>query len=219
MRHTFLTFILIAFFTTLKAQNNNLIIGISSSLDFNSYAFVEDFGPIVYEGKLNYSAGIVLKYSLNGRFSISTKALFSTKNFQEIIDFGHYSPIDPNDPLLIRDAELAINYLNKFLDIPFELNYRLNRERKLGIYLSLGLVNSIQIDSDKKANFDTPISESKRYNDYLLSAKLGLGLFINLSKLGIFIEPQTRFYLNEVHNEFPNENPIHFGIEIQVLKI
>lgn len=207
---------LVGSLVSLKAQNSNLIFGISSSIDFNSYAFVDDSGPVDYQLKFNYSAGFVLKYAINDRLTATTKALYATKNFEESIDLNSYQTIHPSD-LSLLSGNFIIAYKNTYVDIPFELNYRLNPEYKTGMIVCFGVVNSFLIDYSTKMENSFLIEPLKKYNDYLLGVKLGFGLLFDIGQLGLQIEPQIKYYLTEVHNSYPDSNPIHFGIELQIL--
>ena len=57
------------------------------------------------------------------------------------------------------------------------------------------------------------------YKDFLVSAKIGMGSLIKTGKLGINIEPQIRWYLQKVYRGNFVENPVHFGIQLSLLKL
>ncbi|MBN8650362.1 MAG: hypothetical protein J0L67_02990 [Cytophagales bacterium] len=94
---------------------------------------------------------------------------------------------------------------------------KLNNSNKIDIVSTLGVLNSFQIGHKYKNSLAS--DDSKVYENYLLGLKTGLGFLFKLDNIGIYIEPQAGFYLNQVHTRFPEKNPIHFGLEIQVLKI
>jgi len=213
-----LTYILISMLPiTVTAQN--VYFGISGSIDYNSYRNIDKVGPSSYKGKINYCGGVVIQYNLNEKVSLKTKLIYATKNFQETIDLTMLIPIDPNDPVLTQEDEATIDYFNKFIEIPIELNYKLNKSKTFDLISSLGLVNSFQIDHDYKASESISVNNPKSYNDYLLGLKTGLGFLFRTNDVGIYFEPRIGVYLNTVHSSFPEKNPIQFGLEIQVLKI
>lgn len=184
------------------------------SLDFNSYVFVKDFGYFDSRGKLNYSGGVVLKYTLNERISFDAKFLYSTKNFKNKFDFERFRIIQPNDPL-VPDRGFEINYSNSYLDVPIDVLYTVNDNDNISAYAIIGLVNSFIIS---QSNDSQSIFQSDDvYNDYLISSKLGFGLLMKREHIGICLEPQLRIYLNKVHRSFPDSNPVHFGLEVKFL--
>jgi hypothetical protein len=202
----------------LNAQDNRLAFGVSASLDRNSYFAVKDVGPVDFKGRNNYSVGIIFRYSVTERITLSTKALYSTKNFKtELHDY--YAPIQGGDPVIIDDPEL--DYSNSFIDLPIEFNYKLNKGNKVEIFGVAGFVNSFQVAHKNEhvdiAELDN--QDAKTYQDYLLSTKFGTGFLFKSKKIGIYLEPQVRFYITKVHQGWPEERPIHFGLELQILKI
>lgn len=213
-----LTLLLLGFSSSLLAQNKKISIGLSASVDFNTYIGVGNRWAAEYAPRLNYSAGPVIKYYINERLSVNSGVLFSTKNIKERIDLDAFAALDPFDQVLRRPTDSDNLLLHSYLDIPVSLNYRIRDRDKIEMIVSLGLVNSFQISNKKKSDEDLSIQIAE-YNKYLLSSKIGWGLLMKRESFNLYIEPQARFYLSSVHARFPNKNPIHFGIEFQLIKI
>src|SRR5690349_474154 len=85
---------------TCFGQINKLKFGLSSSLDFNSYSFV-DYDPfeeiLTYKGVTSYSAGIILRQEISRKIFIKSGLYYSSKTFSETI---HPDQFD-TDPLII----------------------------------------------------------------------------------------------------------------------
>ena len=118
MRIIALLFILF-YSSQIAAQNRKFNLGLSSSIDYNSYMLVDDFGLFDLRGKINYSGGVVIKYNLNERIAIASRILYSTKNFKSEFDYSKFRVIVPNDPLL-PEGDTRIEFINHYLDIPLE---------------------------------------------------------------------------------------------------
>jgi hypothetical protein len=218
IKQLILTVLLILIETSLFAQNKKFLFGIGSSLDFNSYGLVKDLGPVSYAGKFGYSAGFTFRYIVNDKCWISSKLFYSTKKHEEIIDFTSYRSTDPFDQLLNKPTEVITKYSNSFIEIPIDFGYKLN-SKKIELYSVFGLVNSIRTTYSGEGElllFSN--GDEGKYANYLVSAKLGLGLLFKMKGLGLYIEPQTRIYLNKV-NPNDDQNPIQFGLELQLLKL
>lgn len=107
------------------------------------------------------------------------------------------TPIDPNDPVLEQEDKIESSYTTRFIELPFDVMLKLNKNDKFDFVSTLGVVNLFQIGS--KYNNSLATSESKVYENYLLGLKSGLGFLFRLDKIGIYIEPQVGFYVNQVH--------------------
>ncbi|MBX2841933.1 MAG: PorT family protein [Flammeovirgaceae bacterium] len=192
------------------------------SLDSNSYFLVKELSDAVnHQGKLNYSAGVIIYYDLNDRFTLKSKLLYSTKNFAITYDFQKLRDETFDGISVVKKA--TYQYFNSYIDIPLEIGYKLSENKHPG-YVTLGFTNSFLVGYDTKGYFFDPTPEKvKSYNDYLLSIKSGYGKLFKTKSLGIYLEPQFRIYLNRVmkfnKNNSPKQNPMHFGIELQLLKL
>lgn len=211
--------ILMCSFCLALGQKKDINFGLAFSLDYNSQVLVEDNPILELQGKTNISTGMVLHYGLNTKTSLSIKALYSTKNLQASTDFSSYKTTDPNDPLLNTSGKLITDYSNKYIDIPIDVSRQLWADQRLSLLGTIGINNSILIEHDAKIRGSAFNVSNKIYKDYLLSAKLGIGLFAIWEKFGLFIEPQVRFYINDVYENLHYQNPVHFGLECQLLKL
>lgn len=199
---------------TLYAQS--FYFGMGGAIDYNSYTGIDNLGIVDYKGSLGYRAGFALHYKLNSKLSLKSNLNYSVKRYKEIADLT-LIPIDPNDPVFGLEDKIESSYTTRFLELPFDVMLKLNKNNKFDIVSTLGVVNAFQIGS--KYNNSLANSESKVYENYLLGLKTGLGFMFRLANIGIYIEPQVGLYLNQVHTRYPERNPIHFGLEFQVLKI
>lgn len=212
-------FTLIILFASLSvnAQSRRTQIGLSSSIDFNTYFVEEDRWPADFRLRFNYSVGPVIRYALNDRLSLGSGVLLSTKNVNERLDLEAFRPIDPSDPILV-DIEPDRVLRNFYLDIPTVINYKFKEGEEVEFYGSLGFVNSLLLSSKENGRTDSRF-EILEYNEHLISTKIGAGVFIKKETLGLYIEPQIRIYLNDVHTARLVENPVHFGLEFQLVRI
>jgi hypothetical protein len=186
--------------------------GLGGAIDYNSYTGIDDFGIVDYKGSAGYRAGFVIQYNLNSKVSFKGKLNYATKSFKEVIDFSKI----PNDPL-IGESKVESQYINRFIELPLDVTFKLNKNERLDIVSTFGVINSFQIGREYKNSIAS--NDSKVYHDYLFGLKTGLGFLFKLDGIGIYLEPQVGFYLNQVHTRFPDRNPLHFGLEVQVLKI
>jgi len=189
--------------------------GIGGAVDYNSYTRIDNFGIVDYKGAMGYRGGFAFRYKLNSKVSFKSNLNYASKRYREVIDFT-LVPIDPNDPAYDQDKIESI-YITRFIEVPLDVMLKLNKKDKFDIVSTFGVVNSFQIGSKYINSLVT--SESKVYGNYLLGLKTGLGFLFRLDNVGIYIESQVGLYLNQVHTRFPERNPIHFGLEFQVLKI
>jgi hypothetical protein len=206
--------------TWLPAQDRKLSLGIGSSIDFNSYTFVDDRGAGEFKGQVSLSGGLLVRYTLNAKLWVGTKLFYSSKSYKEIIDLTKYKTTDPNDPILSTPSKIKISYSNKFLELPLEIGYKLYNG-KVEVFSTVGLINSFRIGYNGKISSDALNSNLDwgRYNGYLLSGKLGIGFLMKLKDgFGFYIEPQARIYINKVHTSL-DQNPFQLGIELQLLKL
>lgn len=206
----YLFFIVLSLTSFGQEQNDKkFVFGLGSSLDLSSYGLVDDRGPFTYRGDLGFSGGLIGRYSLNSKLWVGSKIYYSVKSYQEVLDYKKFAALNPNDPIYVGANEAYSKYGNSFLEIPAEAGY-LVKDGNTRFYSTFALVNSFQLsNSDRYGS----------YNSYLLSAKLGFGFLFPLNKLGIYIEPQTRFFLNNVQGQDRKMNPIQFSIELQLLKL
>lgn len=83
IKQLIITALLILAETSLSAQHKKFLFGIGSSLDFNSYGFVGNTGPIESNGKIGYSAGLTVRYQLNDKIWLDSRLLYSKKSYEE----------------------------------------------------------------------------------------------------------------------------------------
>ncbi|MBX2965814.1 MAG: outer membrane beta-barrel protein [Cyclobacteriaceae bacterium] len=224
MKRCFFFTILFLIALSVTAQDKKIRFGVSSSFDYNFYGTVTDYPWADYQGKVNFSAGFVFKYQLNERLFFLTKALYSTKNYKlkENENSLFYVPPGSSTPVPVDPGPPMDNpnpvFRNSFVDIPLEIGWSLFNKKNFGIAGVFGFVNSFQVAHKNESFYiDSPVEE-KTYNNYLLSTKMGVGFMFKTDKIGFHIEPQARLYVTNVHPKM-DENPIHLGIEMQILKL
>jgi hypothetical protein len=185
------------------------------AIDYNSYIGIDNFGIVDYKGDLGYRAGFAFQYKLNSKISFKSNLNYAGKRYREVIDFT-LLPIDPNDPVYDQD-KIENKYSTRFIELPLDVMFKLNKSEKFDLVATIGATNAFQIS--RKYNSSLANEGAKVYRDYLLGLKAGLGFLFKLDGIGIYIEPQAGFYLNRVHTQFLERNPIHFGLEFQLLRM
>ncbi len=201
-------------------QDKKVLYGFNVSGDWNSYFRVKDLDPIDFKGRPNFSAGITFRYFPSARWSVDAAINYSTKNFKEKVDFSKYRAITPNDPALNFTGGATLLYNHGFLDIPVSLNYIFSDNKQRYFYTSLGLVGSKRVGYQFQSteSFEG-ISTNPPYKGFLTSVKLGIGMLVRTDKIGINVEPQARVYTYKVHRGGHIENPVHFGVQLSLLKL
>src|ERR1044072_3877098 len=84
---------LIVFHT--NAQDKPLMFGFNASLDWNSYALIDDVSIYDFQGTLNYASGITVRRYLSPRFSLSAALNYATRNSREHLDYSKFEFSDP----------------------------------------------------------------------------------------------------------------------------
>jgi hypothetical protein len=198
-------------------QNKRWTLGASTSLDLNSHMFSDNFGALVYSGKLGYSLGFVAKYKVSDKVWARMRLLYSSKNRAESFDLNVYRMVNPFDPLIISSNE--ITYTNNVIELPIEAGYKIGGNGKMKLYGVIGLTNTMRINNSYSSSNTFPLSPNTRskYYPYILGTKAGIGFLFSLGKVGMYIEPQTRFYITTVDDQSPN--PVQFSLDVQVLKL
>jgi hypothetical protein len=200
---------------TLYAQT--IYFGMGGAIDYNSYIGIDNFGIVDYKGNTGYRAGFVLQFKLNPKLSFRSNLNYSIKRFREVADLT-LLPTDPNtDPVLGQEAKLESSYTTRFIELPLDVMFKLNKSEKFDLVATIGATNAFQIGRKYKSSLAS--EEAKVYRAYLLGLKAGLGFLFKLDGVGIYIEPQAGLYLNQVHTRYPERNPIHFGLEFQLLRM
>lgn len=181
--------------------------GVAWSIDINPYLHkYNDFN--YFKGTVNFSAGLNTQINLNPRIWIGTKVLYSTKNYILIWESTYFHPDDP-----VIAGKMEVDYKNYYLDVPLEVGYSLFNGNSYRFYGVLGFVNSFAL-----AGRNEHSSANKSYESFLFSQKIGFGNEFQVEKFAIIVEPQFRFFLNQEHRQIGVKNPVHFGIEIKVLR-
>jgi hypothetical protein len=203
-----------------SAQEKKTLFGITSSVDLNSYALIDDFDGtwLKYKGRLSYSVGFLIRQEISERFFVKAGLLYSNKAFSEILDMEKYAAIHQGDPLVYGKEDIKIIHSNRFIDLPVDFQFH-RRGRETSVYPILGVVNSFRIGYSNKGNALNDHYEGFRYNDYLLAMKMGLGVQIRGEKMMLMVEPQVRFYLNKVHETWIDKNPVYAGVEVSLFRL
>ena len=218
-----LTFLVVTF--TCLGQNKKTNFGASASLDLHSYIFVNNYGVfkdfVRYKGIPGYSLGFIARTKISRKILFKYGFLYSSKKFVEVSDFNKFRAIHPDDPFLISSTpkDQKIRYASNFLDIPLDLQLHPINEKKVTVYPLMGLNHSFRVRYSTREENVLQKPNDITYNKYLLSAKVGLGVQVKKEKYALLIEPQVRFYLTEVHEQWLTENPVFAGLEVAILKL
>ncbi|QTV06820.1 porin family protein [Faecalibacter bovis] len=112
----------------------------------------------------------------------------------------------------------TMNQRVEFLEIPVEIEYRLNNKSQFNIYLVGGgsymILTKNDIFIDNQTYGRSKIGKAENLNDYSYSANAGLKFEYLLSeKAGINLEPNYKFLINPLNNFSNKENSL-LGIGI-----
>ncbi|MBT1697868.1 outer membrane beta-barrel protein [Fulvivirgaceae bacterium PWU4] len=199
-----------------NAQDKPFMFGFNASLDWNSYALIDDLGVTDFQGTLNYSSGITVRKYLSPRLTVSGALNYATRNFREYLDYSKFRFLEPIDPSLIEGP--TYTYKNGFIDIPVTVAYSIVSNDKLEIFPSAGIVNSVLIhEKMERAGEESPEHRPLKYNRYLIATQIGFGLLFKQETFGILIEPQARVYATQAHNRGPEQNPFQLGLSASFL--
>lgn len=206
--------VLIAFQAT--AQDKPFMFGFNASVDWNSYALIDDLGVTDFQGTLNYSSGITVRKYLSPRLAVSGALNYATRNFREYLDYSKFRFIEPIDPSLLNGP--TYTYKNGFIDIPVNVAYSIVSNGKLEIFPSAGIVNSVLIhEKMEREGEDAPEHRSLKYNHHLIATQIGFGMLLKQETFGILIEPQARIYATKIHDRGPEQNPFQLGLSASFL--
>lgn len=198
------------------AQDKPFMFGFNASLDWNSYALVDDVSIYDFQGTLNYASGIAVRKYLSPRFSISGALNYATRNFREHLDYSKFEFSNPLDPAYANEP--TYTYKQSFIDIPVTVAYSIVSTSKLEVFPSAGFVNSVLIHEKMETEGDGFGGHSPMtYNHHLIATQIGFGLLIKQETFGILIEPQARIYAAKVHDHGPEQNPFQLGLSASFL--
>lgn len=209
--------IIIAFGTS--DSYGQLSYGLRGSGNWNSYIFVDDVGATDYKGRLNYSIGYLMESQIKDKLIIVAGLNYTSKNYIEEIDLGKYRALG-NDPILY-DEIVQRTYNHSFIELPLSIKWKIIEEHRYYFYPTFGIAVAKRLNykiNSSRGNADSIGANSGRYNNLLLSTKIGFGVFFRKENLGIGIEPNCNFYLNKVHLNYPKQNPIFIGLDVYVLR-
>lgn len=193
-------------------QGEALRFGLAASGEINTYLFSFNRiqAPFKYGTTANFSIGGIVRYKISRKSELGVDIFFNTKNHTMVIDWRQYKFSDPNDPLSTAQATQRVSSYYGFVDVITDYRYDLDSN---GIfYLDAGVVNSFMV-ADRIGQSATSAQSGKLYKDYLLSTKLGIGFKFSVGKHLLYVEPQTRIDLTDVHTTGTHGNPTHWGVE------
>lgn len=193
--------------------------GLTASGDWNSYIFIKDVGVLDYKGKLNYSVGGLIDFPINSKLIASAGLNYTNNNYKVEIDLGKYQALG-NDYSFGGVMERI--YKQSFIELPLSIKYKIKERQRYYIYPVIGIVGAKRLKyemNSSRGNADSLGIDNGKYNKFLLSTKIGYGIFFKKEKIGLGVEPNIRFYLNQVHLSEPKENPIQVGLDIYILRI
>jgi hypothetical protein len=210
MKKTLVALLLVITFQA-YGQDNRLMFGFNTSIDWNSYFLVKDVGISNLQGTLNYASGIMVRKYFSKHGSLSGSVNYATRNFKERLEYSKFELHQPTDPAFANDP--VYTYKHTFIDIPIDYSYRIFNTGKLEMLPSAGLVNSVLIHYKQEGG---PINEvvqreTMKYNRHLMAIKLGFAFLIKKENFGILFETQTRTYVTGVYDRGGSENPLHLG--------
>jgi hypothetical protein len=201
-----------------SAQSRKVNFGVSSSFDWNSYLLVDDestLGDNKLQGRAGFSVGPFVRFRLSDRVTLDAGVSYSSKSLKRTVVSR---PIDPEDPIVRGDVGTTI-FHHGFLDIPVEVNITFAKAGTCSFYWSGGVVHSflLHYNVDHDGYYD--IGNYSYYKKFFVSAKTGVGFLVKFDKVALSIEPQVRYYITQVHESSPEDKPMHFGLEVAVLKL
>lgn len=194
-----------------NAQDKPFMFGFNASLDWNSYALIDDLGITDFQGTLNYSSGITVRKYLSSRLAVSGALNYATRSFREHLDYSKLEFSDPVD--LAYENEPTYTYKHGFIDIPLSVAYSIVSTPKLEVFPSAGIVNSVLIHEKTDMEGESAFGQGPlKYNRHLIATQIGFGVMFKRETFGILIEPQARVYATQVHDRGPEQNPFQLGL-------
>lgn len=195
-----------------KAQWDKLDIGFVSSLNLCPYTSNEE--GFVFHPRLGFSVGSFLRTNLSDKISLDLGLSYLVKSYRLDLDYSDF-PQNPDDPILVEDGKVIIQYT--FLDIPVEINCKMNQNENFDFYLSAGLVNSIGLFSKAKFTADYPDDQRSLDGAYQLRAKGGLGFLFRTTNVSFGTEPQLGYTFLQGEKWSDDSKPLYFGLEFFIL--
>jgi len=215
-----LTVVLFAALVTVShAQSKKIQLGFAAAININPYLDKSNelMSPTAAPG---YSVGLVARKYFSDNLSFDVEAHFTKIVYRGVVTFdelnGYYNRIHPDDPLLEPvDFDGSYAYSNSYIEVPLEINFRVDDRAEVDWIASAGIVNSFGVS----AKSQWPGNESKvteDYNAYLTNIKVGFGVLVDKPKVSIGVEPQLRYALLQDF-EFAESKALYIGLETFIL--
>lgn len=198
------------------AQSKKLSIELIASPDYyiSKYEIANaDFPDQEYVSKLNFSAGVKTNYQFNPRLATGFGINYSQKDYQLVY---HYHFIDENDPFIEKKTDFSLSYL----EIPISIRYLFIKGNKFSFFASTGIMPGILLNKSQTTTFEDEHSQTielikNNPNKLLLASTLSIGAIYRLTpKLGIVLEPEYRFYFQQIDNSAFTSNPMQLSLKL-----
>jgi len=189
------------------AQWKKLDIGVLSGTNLCPYVPSDLDVADVFPARLGFSLGSFVRIPLSQRTSLDFGLNYTVKSYR--FEFV-YTPTGNEDPLPPRMAKVIENH--SALELPMEINYKMNRNDHYDFYVSGGLVNSFGLSTKIK---DSDLGNYKHSLDgfYELRAKSGVGFLYKFESTGLAIEPQLGYTFLNGNGWSRNWATLYFGLE------
>jgi len=195
---------------TSQAQWEKLSIGVVSSPNLFPYISNDgSFGKGIYRARVGFSAGVFGRATISQRTSLDFGFNYLLRSYRLEFDYLQL----PDDPIIVT-GKTKLNY--NFIDLPIEVNYKMNRSENYDFYLSGGLVNSFGLFSKIKSE-DFPDNKTSLDGVYQLGVRSGLGFLFRFQSTGIGIEPQCGYTFLQSERWSDEWKPLYFGLEFSFL--
>ncbi|MCK4661614.1 MAG: PorT family protein [Bacteroidales bacterium] len=212
MRKIILIFGIVFTSILVSGQENKISTGLASSVDYYN---MFDFKSIVgfnhkYETNSAYSIGLRFQYNINEKLSLRSGLLYSEKGYKKNYN---YIFMDAGDPLIPKESNLKISYLN----VPLIIGYYLINKGNIKFSSSTGIISEFLISNTEISVFEDNSERNSEFlnqnlNGILLSAQVNVGLEYHMGKNLFFtIEPYVRYGINKIDDVIMNSNPISYG--------
>lgn len=191
-----------------KAQWDKLDIGFVSSP--NVCPFISDDTNIPQTARLGFALGSFLRTKASDKISFDLGLSYVVRSYK--IDVDDISQ-DPDDPLPVGEGNIIFKYSS--LDVPVEINYKMNRKENFDCYLSGGLVNSFGLVWKAEPSWEATNLDGSLEGYYQLTVRSGLGFMFKTTEVNFGVEPQVGYtFLQE---KWSDSKPMYFGLEFFIL--
>lgn len=187
---------------TATSYGSNIIVQVSPKLKIRSGVGVINIKQDTYNIPLTTLAGNYAKNINMTSTSMLKVDLPQNGTF-------HYPSDELKNNTTIKET---LSYELQFIEIPFEVEYKLLQSSKFGMASTSGLSALLRNKNNIYINGNEQFAESTNINKASFSANIGLKLNYNINqKLTLNIEPQMKYFMNTVTDN-DNVKPYTIGV-------